>query len=157
MHYEELVRQVRTRAELPDRQSAERVVRATLETLAERVPDGVADHLAAQLPQEAAEHLRRVAASHEGSPEERAWRHEHGERFDLTGFVGRVAWRAKTTEDTAIREATAVFEVLDAAVSPELMDRLYGVLPRDIRALLPEARAFLDQEAGGETAPGRRR
>ncbi|MFH8369449.1 DUF2267 domain-containing protein [Streptomyces sp. NPDC018031] len=146
MHYEELVRQVQARAALPDRQAAERAVRATLETLAERVPDGVADHLAAQLPPEVAEHLRRVAAAHEGSPEERAWRHEHGERFDLTGFAGRVAWRVGTTEDRAIGEAVAVFEVLDAAVSPELMDRLYTLLPQDIRALLPEARAFLDQE-----------
>ncbi|MBH5338161.1 DUF2267 domain-containing protein [Streptomyces pactum] len=145
MHYDELVRQVRTRAELPDRQSAERVVRAALETLAERVPDGVAEHLAAQLPPEAAEHLRRVTASHQGSPEERAWRHEHGERFDLTGFAGRVAWRAGTTEETALARAAAVFEVLDAAVSPELMDRLYKVLPHDIRGLLPEARAYQDR------------
>ncbi|MGP3952457.1 DUF2267 domain-containing protein [Streptomyces sp. 7N604] len=141
MRYDQLAGQVQARAQLPDRQSAERAVRATLETLAERVPDGLADHFAAQLPGEAAEALRRVAASHEGSPEERAYRRNHGERFDLTVFLGRIAWRAGTDEEEAIREATALFEVLDSAVSPELMEKLYESLPGDIRALLPEERA----------------
>ncbi|MBI0298099.1 DUF2267 domain-containing protein [Streptomyces sp. PRKS01-29] len=141
MRYEEMTGLVQARAQLPDRQSAERVVRATLETLAERIPDGLANHMAAQLPQEAAEPLRRVAASHEGSPEERAYRRDHGERFDLTGFAGRIAWRSEHTEEEALREASAFFEVLDSAVDPELMEKLYGVLPSDIRELLPESRA----------------
>ncbi|MER7792249.1 DUF2267 domain-containing protein [Streptomyces sp. NPDC097640] len=146
MRYEELTGQVQALARLPDRRSAERAVRATLETLAERIPDGLADHMAAQLPAEAAEPMRRVAASHETSPEQRAHRRDHGERFDLTGFAGRIAWRAQTSEEEAIREASAFFEVLDSAVSPELMERLYTALPRDIRELLPEARAFENQE-----------
>ncbi|WP_413104461.1 DUF2267 domain-containing protein [Streptomyces sp. Inha503] len=141
MRYEEMTGLVQARAQLPDRQSAERAVRATLETLAERIPDGLADHMAAQLPHEAAEPLRRVAASHEGSPEERAYRRDHGERFDLTGFAGRIAWRTEHTEEEALREAAAFFEVLDSAVDPELMEKLYGVLPNDIRELLPESRA----------------
>ncbi|WP_413802764.1 DUF2267 domain-containing protein [Streptomyces iranensis] len=141
MRYEEMTGLVQTRAQLPDRQSAERAVRATLETLAERIPDGLAGHMAAQLPQEAAEPLRRVAASHESSPEERAYRRDHGERFDLTGFAGRIAWRTEHTEEEALREAAAFFEVLDSAVDPELMEKLYGVLPNDIRELLPESRA----------------
>ncbi|GAA0969600.1 DUF2267 domain-containing protein [Streptomyces rhizosphaericus] len=144
MCYEEMTGLVQARAQLPDRQSAERAVRATLETLAERIPDGLADHVAAQLPQEAAEPLRRVAASHEGSPEERTYRRDHGERFDLTGFAGRIAWRTEHTEEEALREAAAFFEVLDSAVDPELMEKLYGVLPSDIRELLPEARAEQD-------------
>ncbi|GAA1098471.1 MULTISPECIES: DUF2267 domain-containing protein [Streptomyces violaceusniger group] len=141
MRYEEMTGLVQARAQLPDRQSAERAVRATLETLAERIPDGLADHMAAQLPLEAAEPLRRVAASHEGSPEERTYRRDHGERFDLTGFAGRIAWRTEHTEEEALREAAAFFEVLDSAVDPELMEKLYGVLPNDIRELLPESRA----------------
>jgi uncharacterized protein (DUF2267 family) len=145
MRYDELTGHVQARAQLPDRQSAERAVRATLETLAERVPDGLADHLAAQLPGEAAEALRRVAASHEGSPEQRTYRRKHGERFGLTGFAGRVAWRAGTTEEEAILESTALFEVLDSAVSPELMEKLYSVLPGDIRELLPKERAARDE------------
>jgi uncharacterized protein (DUF2267 family) len=141
MHYDELTGQVQARAQLPDRQSAERAVRATLETLAERIPGGLADHIAAQLPVEAGESLRRVTAAHQGSPEERQWRRDHGERFDLTGFTGRVAWRGGTSEEGALLEAAATFEVLDSAVGPELMEKLYGVLPHDIRALLPEERA----------------
>ncbi|WAP54317.1 DUF2267 domain-containing protein [Streptomyces luomodiensis] len=141
MRYEELTGLVQARAQLPDRQSAERTVRATLETLAERIPGGLANHMAAQLPQEAGEPLRRIAASQEGTPEEREYRREHGERFDLTGFAGRIAWRTEHTEEEALREAAAFFEVLDSAVDPELMEKLYGVLPSDIRELLPEAGA----------------
>ncbi|WP_431774147.1 DUF2267 domain-containing protein [Streptomyces cucumeris] len=151
MRYEELTDQVRTRARLPDRRSAERAVRATLETLAERIPGGLAAHLAAQLPAEAAEPVLRVTASGQGSPEERAYRRDHGERFGLTGFAGRIAWRTERTEEEALREASAFFEVLDAAVDPELMEKVYGVLPHDIRALLPEARADVDARDDGPT------
>ncbi|PJE99570.1 DUF2267 domain-containing protein [Streptomyces carminius] len=144
MRYEELTGQVQAHAGLPDRQAAERALRATLETLAERVPDGVADHLAAQLPTEAAEPLREVVAGHEASPRQRTESRTRGEPFDLTAFAGRVAWRSRSSEDVAIREATAVLEVLDAAVSPELMLKVCHVLPPDIRRLLPTARATED-------------
>ncbi|EFL20998.1 conserved hypothetical protein [Streptomyces himastatinicus ATCC 53653] len=155
MRYEELTGQVQARAQLPDRQAAERTVRATLETLAERIPGGLADHLAAQLPAEAAEPIRRVTASHEGSPEQRAHHRDHGERFGLTGFAGRIAWRTESTEEEAIREASAFFEVLDSAVDPELMEKVYGVLPNDIRELLPEARAVQSEGAGAGDAGAR--
>nr|WP_215911090.1 DUF2267 domain-containing protein [Streptomyces coffeae] len=111
--------------------------------------------MAAQLPTEAAEPMRRVTASHRGSPEERAFRRDHGERFDLTGFAGRIAWRTEHTEEEALREASAFFEVLDAAVDPELMEKVYGVLPSDIRALLPEARADLDDRTDVEDRAAR--
>lgn len=141
MRYEELTGQVQARGRLPSRQSAERALRATLETVAERVPDGVAEHLAAQLPTEAAEDVHRVTAEHETSPHQRAELRERGERFDLTAFAGRVAWRIGDSEDAALHQATAVLEVLDAAVAPELMRKLDGVLPHDIRELLPATRA----------------
>ncbi|MFF7651346.1 DUF2267 domain-containing protein [Streptomyces sp. NPDC007983] len=150
--YEELTGQIQARARLPDRQTAERTVRATLETLAERIPGGLVDHLAAQLPVEAAEPIRRVTAPHEGSPEQRAHHRDHDARFGLTGFAGRIAWRTETSEDEAIREASAFFEVLDSALDPELMEKVYGVLPNDIRELLPEARAVHAGDAGaGDT------
>ncbi|MGW8377376.1 DUF2267 domain-containing protein [Streptomyces sp. ODS28] len=151
MRYEELTGRIQERAGLPDRQAAERALRATLETLAERVPDGVADHLAAQLPAEAGDTLRRVVAAHESAPLRRAESRDHGERFGLTSFAGRVAWRAATTDDQAIRDAAAVLEVLDAAVAPELMDKLGGVLPQDIRELLPSTRADARANAAEET------
>ncbi len=55
-----------------------------------------------------------------------------------------MAWRSRASEDTAVREATAVLEVLDAAVSPELMLKVGRVLPPDIRELLPSSRATED-------------
>ncbi|KRV50563.1 hypothetical protein AQ490_15975 [Wenjunlia vitaminophila] len=137
MRHDELIGQVQARAGLPDRGAAERAVRATLETVAERVPDGVAEHLAAQLPAEVGEHVLRVTAAHDRTREQRG----KGDRFDLTTFLGRISWRTGSPEDAAIRDATAVLEVLDAAVSPELMERLSRVLPRDIRTLMPTTRA----------------
>ncbi|MET9297222.1 DUF2267 domain-containing protein [Streptomyces sp. NPDC003077] len=143
MRHDEFIGQVQARAALPDPGAAERAVRATLETLAERLPDGLVTHLAAQLPHEIAEHLHRVITARDGDPEQRG----AAERFDLTAFSGRVAWRGGVSEDAAVREATAVFEVLDAALAPELMERLERSLPQDIRALLPTARVR-DSETG---------
>lgn len=141
MRYEEFTGRVQARAGLGSRQAAERAVRATLETLAERVPDGVAEHLSAQLPQEVADSLGRVVAEHETSPHERADARVRGEPFDLSAFAGRIAWRGHATEEDALREASAVLEVLDAAVAPELMRKLEDVLPADIKAVLPSGRA----------------
>ncbi|WP_055585369.1 DUF2267 domain-containing protein [Peterkaempfera griseoplana] len=136
MHLDAFIDQVRTRGELPDRKAAKRAVLATLETLAERVPVGLAEHVAAQLPPEIARPMVGVAVSHGSSREDR----RKGERFDLTTFAGRIAWRAGTTEEVALRDAGAVLDVLDASLSPELMQKLGHVLPHDIRELLPEAR-----------------
>jgi uncharacterized protein (DUF2267 family) len=141
MRYEEFIGRIQERAALGGRQAAEQTARATLETLAERIPGGVADHLAAQLPHEAAESLRRVVALHETAPHERAESRVHGERFDLPVFAGRVAWRDGTSEEEAIRRVSAVLEVLDAAVDPELIRKLEHFLPPRLRAVLPSARA----------------
>ncbi len=137
MRHEEFTGKVQALAALPDRASAERAVRATLETLAERIPVGAAEHVAAQLPHELAEHLRRVTAGHRDSPA----RLPEEDHFGLPAFFGRVAWRAGVSDEAAIRQAAAVLEVLDAALSPELMAKLGHVLPADIRELLPAARA----------------
>ncbi|MDQ0774513.1 uncharacterized protein (DUF2267 family) [Streptomyces aurantiacus] len=123
-------------AHLPDRGSADRATRAVLSTLAERLPSGLADHMSAQLPPELADPMREVA---EPSADGRS--HTSGERFDLTVFAGRIAGRAGTDEDAALREAAAVLEVLDAALTPELNEKVAGVLPADIRLLLPSGRA----------------
>lgn len=141
MRYEDFTGQVQARAALGSRQAAEAAVRATLETLAERVPDGVAEHLAAQLPHEAAAAVHRAVAVHEASPHERAEGRVRGEQFDLSVFAGRVAWRAEISEGDALVRAAAVLDVLDAAVAPELMRKLEGALPRDIRGVLPSGRA----------------
>ena len=139
MHHDEMIGKVQALAQLPDRGSAERVTRAVLGTLAERLPAGLARHVAAQLPHELAASMREATEAWEpagaGPPD------GSGERFDLTVFAGRIAGRAGTNEDTALREAAAVLEVLDAALAPELTVKVAGVLPGDIRELLPVGRA----------------
>ncbi|MCH0562436.1 MULTISPECIES: DUF2267 domain-containing protein [unclassified Streptomyces] len=136
MKYPDMVRTTGDRIGFVDLAEAEQTLRAVLRTVTERVPADLADHLATQLPHELGDVLRPAdPATEAGHPR------TVGERFDLTSFVGRVAWRAGVSEDTALRRSAAVLEVLDAAVAPESMERLTRVLPPDIRALLPRARA----------------
>ncbi|MGC5343882.1 DUF2267 domain-containing protein [Streptomyces sp. DT24] len=137
MQYEELIGKVQARAQLPGRGAAERVTGAVLRTLVERLPDGLAGHLLAQLPSTLATAVSGTAED-PAHPEPRS--KGSGERFDITAFAGRVAWRTGTSEDTALEQTAAVFEVLDAAVSPELMEKVTAALPVDIGGLLPTAR-----------------
>ncbi|GAB7032542.1 DUF2267 domain-containing protein [Streptomyces sp. NPDC021749] len=145
MQHHEFLALVQERASLPDRGAAERAVRSTLETVGERVPSGLARHIAAQLPHELAGHLTREPQRSGGSAGPSAERPGgppgDGERFDLTVFAARVAWRGGLSEQAALQEAAAVFEVLDAALAPELMEHLSHSLPHDIRELLPTTRA----------------
>ncbi|MEO3750960.1 DUF2267 domain-containing protein [Streptomyces sp. B6B3] len=137
MQHDELIGKVQAVAQLPDRGSAEQAARAVLRTLAERIPPGTAAHLAAQLPTGLDASVRGSTAAEEraGLPPAQA------ERFDLVAFAGRVAGRLGTTEDAAVQRSTAVLEVLDAAVAPELMTKVAHELPPDIRELFPTRRA----------------
>ncbi|MEV6115331.1 DUF2267 domain-containing protein [Streptomyces sp. NPDC052109] len=136
MRHDEMIGKVQALAQLPDRGSAERAAHAVVSTLSERLPSGLARHVAAQLPHDMAAAMREAADASAGADSG-----VPGERFGLTVFAGRVADRAGTDEDTALREAVAVMEVLDAALAPELTERMAGALPSDIRALLPVVRA----------------
>ncbi|MFF5158107.1 DUF2267 domain-containing protein [Streptomyces sp. NPDC000348] len=131
MQHDEFIGKVQALTRLPDRGTSERATRAVLSTLAERLPSGLADHVAAQLPPTLAAPMRQSTS---------------GERFDLTTFAGRIAGRAETDEDAAVREAAAVLEVLDAALAPELTEKLAAALPRDIGGLLPAGRAADDTD-----------
>ncbi|MBV6699800.1 DUF2267 domain-containing protein [Kitasatospora aureofaciens] len=137
MKYDEIIATVQELTGLPDRAAAARATKAVLLTLGERLPSGLAAHVAAQLPPELAAPVRE--AMQEADTEGRT--HASAERFGLPVFAGRVADRAGTSEDGGIREAAAVLEVLDAALAPELMDKLAAVLPHDIAELLPSGRA----------------
>jgi uncharacterized protein (DUF2267 family) len=131
MQHDEFIGKVQALTRLPDRGTSERATRAVLSTLAERLPSGLAGHVAAQLPPTLAAPMRQTTS---------------GERFDLTTFAGRIAGRAETDEDAAVREAAAVLEVLDAALTPELTEKLAAALPRDIGGLLPVGRAADDTD-----------
>ncbi|AKN74429.1 hypothetical protein QR97_36050 [Streptomyces sp. PBH53] len=141
MRHDEMIGKVQALAQLPDRGTAERAAHAVASTLAERLPSGLARHVAAQLPPDMAAAMRE-AADASGAPDSGT----AGERFGLTAFAGRVAVRAGTDEETALREAAAVMEVLDAALAPELTERMAHALPADIRELLPVERATQDVE-----------
>ncbi|MFF9688389.1 DUF2267 domain-containing protein [Streptomyces sp. NPDC014623] len=144
LQYDELIGKVQARAQLSGRGDAERVTGAVLRTLAERLPDGLTGHLLAQLPSALAASVS-DGTGEAGTPAHGPEHSGSGERFGLTAFAGRVAWRAGVPEDVALRQTAAVFEVLDAAVAPELMEKLTAALPADIGKLLPTARA---REAG---------
>lgn len=131
MQHDEFIGKVQALTRLPDRGTSERATQAVLSTLAERLPSGLAGHVAAQLPPTLAAPMRQTTS---------------GERFDLTTFAGRIAGRAETDEDAAVREAAAVLEVLDAALTPELTEKLAAALPRDIGGLLPVGRATDDTD-----------
>ncbi|MGW4886732.1 DUF2267 domain-containing protein [Streptomyces murinus] len=160
MRHDEMIGKVQALAQLPDRGSAERAAHAVVTTLSERLPSGLARHVAAQLRPDMADAMRRAAdaeamsgARGSGARESRGQQSRAGgsgartaegtagERFGLTAFAGRIADRAGTDEDTALRDAAAVMEVLDAAPAPELTERMAGALPADIRELLPLERA----------------
>ncbi|MEU0007267.1 DUF2267 domain-containing protein [Streptomyces sp. NPDC006314] len=143
MHHDEMIGKVQALAHLPDRGSAERAAHAVVTTLSERLPAGLARHVAAQLPPDMAAAMRE-AADASGADSGTA-----GERFGLTAFAGRIADRACTDEEGALREAVAVLEVLDAALAPELTERMAGALPADIRELLPVGRATENPEEAG--------
>lgn len=140
MQHDEMIGKVQALTQLPGRGPAERATRAVLATLAERLPSGLAGHVAAQLPPELAADMREVSDPSADAPSKSSV-----ERIDLATFAGRIAGRAGTDESAAVREAAAVLEVLDGALSPELMENVAGALPADIRELLPSGRA-----AGGE-------
>lgn len=139
MQHDQIIGKVQALTRLPDRGSAEMATRAVLTTLAERLPPGLTDHVAAQLPPTLAAPMREAkdsAAEGAGGPTATT-----GERFGLTTFAGRIAGRAETDEDAALREAAAVLEVLDAALTPELTEKVAAALPKDIGGLLPAGRA----------------
>ncbi|GAA2430248.1 DUF2267 domain-containing protein [Streptomyces glaucus] len=135
MKYDDLIRTVQEQSPPLGREEAERTVSAVLRTLAERLPEGLADHLAAQLPHELAGVARPAGTTGDEQPR------GSGERFDLTAFAGRIAWRAGITEEAALQRSAVVLNVLDAFVSPEQMTKLASTLPADIRELLPTGRA----------------
>lgn len=137
MQHDKLIGKVQALAQLPDRGSAERTTRAVLATLAERIPPGLAHHLAAQLSPGLADAITATVPE----PESTGADPGHAERFDLTVFAGRVAARVGTTEEAAVQQSTSVLEVLDAAVTPEVMEKVATALPADIRELLPSSRA----------------
>jgi uncharacterized protein (DUF2267 family) len=117
--YAELLQQVQAAAAL-DRDTAERVLVATMVTLAERLSRHELAQLRGRLPDE----LQAALAA--GSP---TWR-----PFDADEFVGRVAERLGAQPQAAWTQVRAVLGTLDREVAE--MEALRQRLPREFGALM---------------------
>lgn len=125
MRHDEFIGQVQQRAHLASPAEAERVSRATLETLGERIPECLAGNLGDLLPQEIGEHLRHTDMYF-----------GVGERFNLHTFTDRIAKRAGVDEPRATYLARVVFEVVAEATQGKELDKVRASVPRDIRLLI---------------------
>jgi uncharacterized protein (DUF2267 family) len=121
VQYDELIEKVAERAGT-DRETAQALTVATLQTLAERITGGEAEDLAAQLP----EPLKRAI------PERPAGT---AEAFDLAEFERRVADRAALDQDSVEHHVRAVFRALREAVTEGEFDDVLAQLPNEYRAV----------------------
>ncbi|MET8246472.1 DUF2267 domain-containing protein [Streptomyces sp. NPDC005202] len=128
MQHDAFIGQVQARARLGSRGAAERVTRASLETLGERVPSTVAEKAAAQLPHEIGEHLRRVAHAPDKPPV--------GEHMSQRDFFSRVAERAGAKYPKAIHEARCVVEVANEAAHGAFATDIRPSLDRELERVL---------------------
>jgi uncharacterized protein (DUF2267 family) len=117
--YAELLQQVQAAAAL-DRDTAERVLLATMVTLAERLSRHELAQLRGRLPDE----LQAALAA--GSPTCRP--------FDADEFVGRVAERVGAQPQAAWTQVRAVLGTLDREVAE--LEALRQRLPREFGALM---------------------
>lgn len=105
MKYNEFIKQVQGFAQSDSRETAERAVRATLETTAERIVGDEAHQLAAQLPHE----FSPILGGREG---------ENGNPFSLKEFYQRVSQKSGIEPVEAANYVRAVFAVINEAVTP---------------------------------------
>jgi uncharacterized protein (DUF2267 family) len=121
MDYKTFTKTAAQRAGMPE-DTAERVERATLRTLADRISGGEAQDLASQLPDPLKDSLR--------PPREEA------ESFDVNEFVRRVAERADVDREEARTGAAAVLTTIREAVTPGEFEDVVSQLSQDYRELV---------------------
>jgi len=125
MNHDQFVGHVQHRAHLPSRGAAEKVIRATFETLGERLQKSAAEHIGAQLPPELARHLQSVGQF---------------EHLSVNDFYQRVAQREPCDLPEAVFHVKCVMETIAEAVSPGAFRKLQLQLPvefQDMFAGLP--------------------
>jgi uncharacterized protein (DUF2267 family) len=121
MDYKTFTKHAAERAGMPE-DTAERVERATLRTLADRISGGEAQDLASQLPRDLQDALQPMR--------------EEAEAFDVDEFVRRVAERAQVDDDEARTGAAAVLTTVREAVTPGEFEDIVSQLPQDYRELV---------------------
>jgi uncharacterized protein (DUF2267 family) len=123
MQEHEFVSAVKESLGLPDNQSAERAVRATLTVLGQRLQGGEAKDLASQLPGG----LKDVLPTEGG-----------GERFDVDTFYQRIAEQEGdgVTVAQARQHARAIAKGLETALSDGEWQNFTSQLPQDFQDFL---------------------
>lgn len=139
MNFDEFTGEVQHRLELPGTGETVRAIRATLTTIGERIPEGNAEDLAASLPIEIKWYLTGPVR-------------EHGQRFDWSEFVDRVAEIENADPEDAAYHARVVVDLVREVVPESDF--------RELRDQLPEAEddenwreLFEVVDAGGWSEP----
>lgn len=120
MKGEQLLAEVRILAELDSNEDAEKVIRATLETLKERLAGEEPSDLAAQLPPKIAPYVDREGGR---------------ESFSAKEFYSRVAQKEGVGVEEAVKHARAVAAVLQTAVTGGELDDVRSQLWDDYKEL----------------------
>ncbi|MFC6942446.1 DUF2267 domain-containing protein [Salinirubellus sp. GCM10025818] len=116
MDFDEFTGTVQHRLELPATGETMRAIRATLMTLGQRIQDGNAEDLAASLPMEIKWYLTGAV-------------HEHGQRFDWSEFVTRVAEIEHVDRSDAAYHAQVIIDLVRTLVPPSDFQQLRDQLP----------------------------
>jgi uncharacterized protein (DUF2267 family) len=117
MDFDEFTGTVQHRLELPGTGETVRAIRATLMTLGQRIPAGNAADLAASLPMEIKWYVTDAVT-------------EHGQRFDWSEFVTRVADIEGTDRSDAAYHAQIIMAVVADVVPPSDLQQLRDQLPQ---------------------------
>jgi len=116
MDFDEFTGTVQHRLELPGTGEAVRAIRATLSTLGQRIPADAAEDLAASLPMEIKWYMTGGV-------------HEHGQRFDWSEFVTRVADIEQAERSEAAYHSQVIVDLVATVVPPSDVQDLRNQLP----------------------------
>lgn len=118
MNFDEFTGELQHRLELPGTGETVRAVRATLMTLGQRLQAGNADDLAGSLPMEIQWYLTGAV-------------HRHGQRFDWSEFLDRVAAIENTDRAQAAYHARVIIDLVREVVPASDFQQLRNQLPED--------------------------
>lgn len=116
MNFDEFTGTVQHRLELPGTGETVRAVRATLMALGQRIPEGNAEDLAASLPMEVRWYLTGAVR-------------DHGQRFDWSELVARVAETEGIDRSDAAYHAQVVVDLVASVVPESDLQQLRDQLP----------------------------
>ncbi len=116
MNFDEFTGEIQHRLGLPGTGEAVRATRATLMTLGQRIPEGNAEDLAASLPMEIKWYMTGAV-------------HDHGQRFDWSEFVSRVAEIEGVERQEAAYRSQVVMDLVGSLVPESDLRQLRDALP----------------------------